>query len=680
MRLFKRRKQDSGVPARGVCHSDWAPHMQICAHTDDDLYFMTPDLLQSVRAGIPVVSVYLTTGEADGINLSFSDPARKTAEPDYPGYTAARQHGIRAAYSALVTGSRRGEWTRDTLQVREGVTAEINTFGEGRVTLIFLNLRTCVAMPDQKVLHLWARNIEELATLRPAGSPIPEESDGRTLTRDGVIDTLVDLLQRYEPAVVRVMNPDPDRVSYEPESGSISYCDNTDHTAAAFFALAALRRYERTNPARKPAVESYMGYCNKLRPDNLSAASAAEKFHYLAVYGGEDGHECQKAPGECGDRPLGNRAYNRAYGQSTTHRWQPSTTWLQRRADGRLTAFTVLGGRPAMWTQDRAGSWSGPKSLGTWPADNDGRCLPRLDVIRDGQGRLHVIAMRSRIGAGPEEQQRDVMHLVESAEDGSFGTWTNVGNPYGRAATAAARRRGLGMPVATVTGSGRIKVAFRNFGGGLSARTTTDEGWGPWEDLHGGLLDDPAGICLKRGTVEFYATTKDGMLRWYQEEPKGAFERDYGTLLPRPSGSVSLLEQTDGRVLMLSRQPGTGWLLAHRQREASGSWDPQPHLLDNAPGYGPVAHAVLPSGDLVLVQRRDNGTLSISRQPLDGSTLNSEWTPLGGGPFVRAPSVAVDGAGRVVVAVLDAQARLRTLTIDADAPFTARLANRWRQH
>lgn len=683
MRMFKRLvANSSGAQRRRRGIDDRAPHMQICAHTDDDLYFMTPDLLQSVRAGVPVVSVYLTTGEADGINLSFSDPARKAAEPDYPGYTAARQHGIRAAYAAMVTGSRRADWKRGTLSVREGVTAEINTLADGQVTLIFLNLRTCVAMPDQKVLHLWAERIEELATLRPTDSPIPAKSDGRTLTRDGVIDTLVDLMQQYEPALVRVMNPDPERTSYDAKTGSISYCDNTDHTAAAFFALAALRRYERTAPSRRPAVESYLGYCNKLRPDNLSAGAAAEKFHYLAVYGGEDGHECREEPGMCGDRPLGNRAYNRYYGQSTTHRWQPGTTWLQPRADGRLTAFGVLGGRPVAWTQDQPGgdAWSGPEPLGQWPAEDEGRCLSWLDAVRDDAGRIHVLAMRSTVGAGPEEQQRDIMHLEQDARNGEFGSWANAGNPYGTAASGAAKRRGLGIPVATVTGSGHVKFALRNFGGGLSARTTTADGWGPWEDLHGGLLEGASAVRLDRGTVEIYAANKEGMLRWYQPTPDGTFERDYATLLARPAGRPTLVEQTDGRLLMFARQPGTGWTLAYRQREVGGAWDPQPCVVDSTPGFGPLAHTVLPDGDVALVQRTDDGGLRACRQPRDGSALNSEWTPLGGGPFVHAPAVAVDAAGRVVVSVLDDQARLRTLALDAYAPFKEPEPGDWRVH
>ncbi|MFK0294244.1 PIG-L family deacetylase [Streptomyces sp. NPDC090442] len=490
MRLFRRsatpqsaarngRPGDPGTPA---------PHVQICAHTDDDLYFMTPDLLHTVRAGIPVVSVYLTTGEADGINLAMDDPARKHAKPDYPGYTAARQHGIRAAYADMTTGNRHAPWTCETLSIHEGVTAEINTLDDGRITLIFLNLRTCVALPDDKVLHLWAQQIEKLGTLRPTGSPIPEKHDGRPLTRDGVIHTLTDILRAYQPSVVRIMNPDPARTAYNATTDTVTYCDNSDHTAAALFAMAALRQYERETPDHRPAVESYAGYCNKLQPDNLSATAAAEKFRYLAIYGGEDGHDCLKNPGECGDRPLGNRAFNRYYGQSTTHRWRPSTNWLHLRGDGRLTAFAVLGGRPQQWTQDTPDSttWTGPHPLGTWP-DDETRCLARLDTVRDGNGRLHLFALRAQIATAPEGHRRETMHLRQGSPDGEFGTWNNLGSPHDQ--HNPDRRRAVGMPVATVTASGQPMLLLRNFGTGLSVRNASPQGWGQWRDLHGGILD-----------------------------------------------------------------------------------------------------------------------------------------------------------------------------------------------
>ncbi|MFF4548548.1 hypothetical protein [Streptomyces sp. NPDC001435] len=644
-----------------------APHVQICAHTDDDLYFMTPDLWQSVRSGVPQVNVYLTTGEADGINLAMDDAARKTATPDFPAYTAARQHGIRAAYAFMVTGSRRAPWQRSAMKIR-GVTAEINHLDEGGITLVFLNLRTGRGAQNANLLDLWQQTGKKLATLRPTSSPIPSRCDGQSLTRDALIGTLTEILQGYSPAVVRIMNPDPQWTVIDKKTGAITYCDNSDHTAAALFAMAALEKYERTGRQRPAAVESYVGYCNKLRPRNLSPQQAARKFSYLEVYGGEDGHDCEQPPGLCGDRPLGNRAYNRFYGQSTNHRWHSSTNWLQLRSDGRLAAFAVLGGRPVMWTQDQPGgdSWSGPAPLGHLPAGS-GRVVARLDATRDAGGRVHVIAVRAAVGPSPEQQQRNLLHIAEDPVTGEFDAWNDLGSPYGTSAEHEPHRRALGMPVVVASGDG-VQVAVRNFGTGLSSRLLTEKGWEPWSDLKGSVLEGITAVARSEGTVEFYATSGTsgmGVLRWYQTTPGGAFTRDYGTQLAQPAAPMTLIEQPDGSLLMYSRQPGTGWLVANRQHRPNGTWNTQPDIATTTPGFGPLAHTVLAAGKAAaLVQRTDEHGLSLCVQPLDGSPIQQEWTPLGGGPFIHTPATSLDGRDRLVIAYIDAQACLNTLTLD----------------
>ena len=42
--------------------------LQILAHPDDDLYFMNPDTQHTLDSGVPLVSVYVTGGEANGDN------------------------------------------------------------------------------------------------------------------------------------------------------------------------------------------------------------------------------------------------------------------------------------------------------------------------------------------------------------------------------------------------------------------------------------------------------------------------------------------------------------------------------------------------------------------------------------------------------------------------------------
>lgn len=82
--------------------------VQVVAHPDDDLFFMNPDLSRSLTAGIPVTTVYLTSGEADGRNEAAGGAAKDPEQPaDRAHYAEARQNGIRCAYAQMATGTAR---------------------------------------------------------------------------------------------------------------------------------------------------------------------------------------------------------------------------------------------------------------------------------------------------------------------------------------------------------------------------------------------------------------------------------------------------------------------------------------------------------------------------------------------------------------------------------------------
>ena len=77
------------------------------AHPDDDLYFMNPDNEHVLRCGVTVVSVYVTAGEALGLNRMAGRPL---PPQDKAAYSAARHQGLRQATRRCwgCTSSRRG--------------------------------------------------------------------------------------------------------------------------------------------------------------------------------------------------------------------------------------------------------------------------------------------------------------------------------------------------------------------------------------------------------------------------------------------------------------------------------------------------------------------------------------------------------------------------------------------
>ncbi|CAM5411045.1 hypothetical protein SVIOM342S_10412 [Streptomyces violaceorubidus] len=70
------------------------------AHPDDDLFFLNPEIKKTIRAGCPVVTVYLTAGDAGKTNRA------KALE-----YVDRREYGVRAAYAEMAKAANRWEQT-----------------------------------------------------------------------------------------------------------------------------------------------------------------------------------------------------------------------------------------------------------------------------------------------------------------------------------------------------------------------------------------------------------------------------------------------------------------------------------------------------------------------------------------------------------------------------------------
>lgn len=102
--------------------------MQILAHPDDDLYFMNPDTRRALDAGTPLVCVYLTAGEADGLNKV---PGRPRPAPDKAAYASARHQGLRQAYATLLGLEKFTPWEISVAELADGHRAEVNTLAAG---------------------------------------------------------------------------------------------------------------------------------------------------------------------------------------------------------------------------------------------------------------------------------------------------------------------------------------------------------------------------------------------------------------------------------------------------------------------------------------------------------------------------------------------------------------------
>ncbi len=609
--------------------------LNVCAHPDDDLYFLNPDVMQALAEGCPVTSVYLTAGEANGVN------APQDEEPDYEGYAAARQYGIRAAYAAMAVADRDGAWRREVRRLPGDVVFETATLiAAPHVTLAFLNLRAPLDAADggaNRLAWLWTGRRDEQPYLRPTDSPLP--APGR-LGREDVLAVLASLLDTAAPTVVRTLDPAPEHLKYDADDGA-DYSDHQDHLYAAYFAYEAVRRHRAAGGAAVQ-VQSYRGYFNKYWPRNLSPAVYERKFSYLDIYGWADGHDCA-VPYGCGDLQVGTRARNKRYGRSQTYRHPGGTAWLVQHAGG-LSAFAVFAGTAVMWRREPGDAdWAAPVVAGGQ------HLVPHLDTAVTADGRLHLFGVRQDLDvAGPRQT---VVHGVQERPGTGF-TWTDVGNPD--AGGDPVRARELGMPYAVADAGGGLTLFVRGFSREVRVRVAAADGaWGPWTGLDGGGIRDALVAVTAGARTDLYAVTDDELLCWTRDSPGGRFGRRRTLLHGSMDGTLAVVRavsgadgpviagQADGATLTIAQDTGTSTVTANG-------------------GTGSVA-GLLRDGLLRLVRRNDQGRIDVTEPHPPGES--PVWHG-SGVLFTGAPAVAVDAAGIAYAATIGVDGRLWTCRLD----------------
>lgn len=610
-------------PTPRVAPEAQATLMHVVAHPDDDLFFVNPDIQQSIAAGHRVVGVCVTAAESGGRN----GPAKHA---DEQAYVKARQNALRAAYGRMVTGDPAARWSSTSLLLPNGARAEADTLGG--VTLIFLNVRKTLF--DGRLRNLWTGRIGSLPTLIPTRSAVDRHY---RYSRTELIDALVHLLATYRPTLVRTMDLDPDlqlhNHSHPRKTDHGDFSDHEDHTATAQFTWAALERYEGPGAGRHWSVESYRGYYNCRWPFNLSAQAWQAKRALLEVYSGDTPVACED-PASCADLSMRGRIVASGWGQSTHERYVATAPWLIRRPGGALATFAVLDRQAAVWTESGPGTgvWSEPVLLGGGPL------VPRLTVSLLPDGRWRLLGLRiDALGAGEDDHRRTITLLEEG------GRWQDLGTPESGAAM-----RQLGVPLA----------AHHHVFARTSAKTPAvrsqraDGGWTAWQHLGGPQVQEGLfALALADGRTELYGLGHGSLVRWFQQRPNGPFQADARLVLPAPGTPPYALEQPDGGILLIYRLARSGQATAFRLPRGANTFDPAPLPLGGQGGTGPMQ--LLPTGDgkLLAVQRNDAGTVSAARYPGGTWTASGPW-------LIRPPAAALDARGRVVIAGITPDARL----------------------
>ncbi|WP_031181625.1 hypothetical protein [Streptomyces seoulensis] len=315
--------------------------------------------------------------------------------------------------------------------------------------------------------------------------------------------------------------------------------------------------------------------------------------------------------------------------------------WLTLGRDGRLSLYAPARDGLLRWTETTPGGpgWSGPHHAAV-------AGLTHLSVTQGANGYVHFLGRRER-AAADGARNVDIVHATQYQTGLAVTDWRSLGSPHPDRAESAR----LGPPCGAVASDGTVHVFVRGARGGLLLRREDSKGqWRGWEDLGGAGVDAlPATVALSGGRIEVCAAAETGAFVWLQSRPGGDFSAPRGfSLRPRP-GTVSALETSPDRAAFLWTDAESGE--AHAWRPGGS-----PVGLGGAGADQPYAavRTSLDGGDWTVLATRDATGSAVLGMGMTGQEADGFWWHALAASCQGAPTLALDGRGRVAVALVGA--------------------------
>ncbi|MEV6265145.1 hypothetical protein AB0M42_30975 [Streptomyces sp. NPDC051784] len=318
--------------------------------------------------------------------------------------------------------------------------------------------------------------------------------------------------------------------------------------------------------------------------------------------------------------------------------------WLLAGHDGRLTVYVHTDGSVLRWTESTAGArgWSGPDVI---PAEG----ITRLTVVQGANRYAHFLGRRSR-PRGDDWPAVDIVRATQYQTGRPVTEWRSLGNPRKEPARAVE----IGGPDAAVASDGALHICVPTGLGSLALRREDEQGsWQAWTKAPAaGVTDRPVLAAASTGLVEALVPVRTGALHLCRQKPGGPLVPGYEVgAVPLP-GSVSALETSPGRLTYYLTDVRDGGVAAFR----AGRW---PVPLGGEPADGRIS-AVRTTVDgldcTVLAFRGLEGTVRLGACATEDEQNGVWWTDTGK-RCAGDPSLAVDGRGRIAVAVAGADGR-----------------------
>lgn len=230
--------------------------INVVAHEDDDLLFLSPDLVKDVKAGLCVQTVFLTAGDAG----NTSD------------YWLSREAGARAAYAKMAGVS--NTWTQSDAGISGHAIPMYTLSRKTTVSVAYLRLPDGAmdgtgfdTYDNQSLKQLWTGAITNIVAVNEANS----------FTKQDLINTLASFMDKSGATQVRAQD----------YLRGFDQGDHDDHIAAAYFAQAAHLLYTKSHK-----FTGYQGYPSSDNPTNVSGTNLTNKKAAFYAYAAFDAGVC----------------------------------------------------------------------------------------------------------------------------------------------------------------------------------------------------------------------------------------------------------------------------------------------------------------------------------------------------------------------------------------------------
>jgi LmbE family N-acetylglucosaminyl deacetylase len=238
--------------------------MNIVAHQDDDLLFISPDLLHDIKAGHCIRTVYVTAGDAGSGKF----------------FWLSREQASEAAYSEML--GVKDIWIERIVKLSDKQFVTIaNPRDNPGISLVFMHL------PDGNLKGegFGITHHEALEHLRSGSLATIHAIDGQSAYSSSQLTTaLSSLMHFFSPTEIRT----------QANLKSAVYPDHSDHLAVGNFVKQAYKQYEEQQFEDRVLItlKFYVGYPIHSMPANVQDGDLAQKQAAYFAYAAFDGTVC----------------------------------------------------------------------------------------------------------------------------------------------------------------------------------------------------------------------------------------------------------------------------------------------------------------------------------------------------------------------------------------------------